>query len=231
MIRGVNGYNFNPDSLKFKFAIQKLSVTTVLKNDSTNCPNILQSLSNYKNNHLDEIVVNVSNLFENAEDEVEKEISNDVLDLGSISHKEKEVVHYIGGFLIMAMKKICRTCAGAISSNIAPKFIQSKEYYNGSLNYPSNEIANEIINLEINFKNFISNYGIKVPYLYQCLEREKSLNIQNFCQNEHKSVGKLLTEKYYKLRIHYETKWSNEKLNSELYAKRKLHKGLSKNIS
>lgn len=231
MIRGVNGYNFNPDSLKFKFAIQKLSVAAVLKNDISNCPNILESLSSNEQCYLEELNVNITDLLENSENNTEKEISNNINDFICISEKEKEVVQYIGGYLIQRIKKLCAICASEISSNSPSKFILSKEYYNSSLNYPSEFLSKELLDLEVMFKKTIKAFGVEIPFLLDCLQKYKSLSIDNFCSSAHENIGTLMTKKYYKLRIHAEVKWRNERLNNELYEKRKGHKGLSKNVT
>lgn len=36
--------------------------------------------------------------------------------------------------------------------------------------------------------------------------RNHLVNIPNFCNKDHKNVREIITEKYYKLRIHYEKK-------------------------
>lgn len=159
----------------------------------------------------------------------ERQIETDIEEICSISSKERIVVQYIGGYLLNSISKLC-CCTNELKSNTPPKFIQLKEYFPGILNYPAEWLTEKLVSLEITFKTIIKQYGIHIPNIVDFLKRERSIDINIKCSNEHKLLGEIVTERYYKLRMHYHIKWINLDKNQELYSKRKSHHALSKLI-
>lgn len=147
----------------------------------------------------------------------EPEAPEEIMDwvLSMLSKEEKDILAYVGGFLLRAVLKSvnCNTCKEALTSNSNSKhstLIKMKEFVKHSENliYPSDKAMEFLIECEEQFKGLTFTTDILSlcsPFksIASVLTRNSSVNT-GVCSQHRDSVEKLLLEKYlhFRLKIH-----------------------------